>query len=46
MIVGPPSQYSESDLKVKQWQEKSTSLGICVIEDLEVRKYVIDSHQC
>ena len=46
MMVGPPSQHSESDLKVKQWQEKIMSLGICVIEDLEVRKYVIDSHQC
>ena len=43
MMVGSPSQHSES---VKQWQEKSTSWGICVIEDLEVRKYVIDAHQC
>ena len=23
MIVGPPSQHSESDLKIKQWQEKT-----------------------
>ena len=44
MMVGPPSQHSESDLKVKQWQEKNISLGICVIE--EVRKYLVDAHQC
>ena len=39
MMVGSPSQHSESDLKVKQWQEKNVSLGICVIE--EVRKYPV-----
>ena len=43
-MVGPPSQHSESDSRVKQWQEKNMSLGICVIE--EVRKYAIDAHQC